>query len=709
MDDFSFDLAKLGERPSGLTIGDGKRVVEKIESEDDGPEDFTLNMEKWMRGKEVWRKKTGEDIDEGSGNDGDSPEGAIGRPENEVHGQDDEDAKRQGSLDEEEVEYEGGDESEFLPLSSSTPGPSHLRDLVNARGAQEEAEKLKNIPAPPLSRLNTEAKHDRAAEEVFVQISALQEEVERLRFDDENRRYASEAHDEEHKKLLKNYEDLKVQLQKERKIAADWQANQAKVNDELAGLQEASRRNVESEIGFLRGKLEPLAKELDTVKSEAEASKQAADAEIAELKAELEASQIENIRRSDAAENVQAATSLMIKQSRSELETSKREVAFEQKLCTAMKEEHKAAMERIRIENQAVLNATKADAAIQRIELEHAQEQLIETRRVVTIVEDQNDRLAQKNERQAADISDLRTKADCKNTDLQAAISTIEKLNAELRRLHSSNEDDPPKTSDPTALEPFESHHHGSLAQLNSQHQTALSELQQSHSTELATLRSTLLKAAEGMRKREARFTNLHHEEIASLKQELKPLTQRPHPAPASKNDDAKKLDDLRTAVRLLSQQLSTTKTELASTQTSLHQTQAALDSTASARDEANQSSQKLESMLEMTNAVNKDLEVHFAQVVEAREKEWRRRVNLLFKELNRVGKELEQVNKEKGRATKEREKMGRALMVAWGREEVGGFEEIGAQGREGDGCWERKGQGYRYLYAEPAKGVVEV
>ncbi len=665
MDDFSFDLAKLGEKASGLMIGDGKRVVEGMGSEDEGPEDFTLNMEKWMRGKDSYRKKTRENLDNGSRHDEDGPGRGSDMLEDQAPSQNGEEhMKRQASLEEHEAEYEAEDESEFLPLSTSTPGPSQLRALADMQETREEVEKLGNIHAPPLSRLNTEAKHDRAAEEVFDRISALQDEVEQMRIEDDIRCSASHAHEREHKQLQEDYEDLKIQLQKEQKMAAEWQAKQAKANEEVMALQEASRRDAGSKIGSLRAKFEPLAKEIEIVKSEAEASKRAADAKIAALKEGLQTSQDENIRRRNAAEDLQAATSTTVKQLRSELETCRSEVAFEQKRFAATKEEHATVVGRIRSQGQAALTAAKSEAAMLRIELEQAQEQLTETRRIVTVVEDENDR-------QAADVSDLKAVANRKDAELQAAILTIEKLHAELERINIEKEGHPQQTDDHISHERLNSQHQAAVEQLQAQHQKSVLEIQSNYSQELKTLRSTLLKAAEGMRKRETRFTNLHREEVTSLKEEIKTLTQRLNatpPTPASTAEPTK-IEQLRTAIRLLSQQLSTTKTDLASTSQSLSAAESVAETARqeahSSREEAAAARHEAAETRALNASVNASLEARFAQVFEAREKEWRRRVDLLFRE---------------------REKMGKALMVGWGREEVG---TVGEGGR----------QGYRYLY----------
>ncbi|RHZ56683.1 putative spindle pole body associated protein SnaD [Aspergillus thermomutatus] len=81
----------------------------------------------------------------------------------------------------------------------------------------------------------------------------------------------------------------------------------------------------------------------------------------------------------------------------------------------------------------------------------------------------------------------------------------------------------------------------------------------------------------------------------------------------------------------------------------------------------------RLQSVIAVKEETAAALDERIARSVEKREKEWERRVDLLLKE---------------------RERMGKALMWAWGEKEVGDVKEnLGEDGR-------RAGQAYRYKYA---------
>ncbi len=134
------------------------------------------------------------------------------------------------------------------------------------------------------------------------------------------------------------------------------------------------------------------------------------------------------------------------------------------------------------------------------------------------------------------------------------------------------------------------------------------------------------------MQKREARLTNAHNEEIASLNQRIATLQKR-HIEP-TKSTDTSMENELRSAIRVLNSKL--------------EKANAALIASEAEAEEARQAAEDAQK----TNAiVNAELEARFAEAVEDREREWRRRVQLLFRE---------------------REKMGKALMWGWGREEEG-------------------------------------
>ena len=188
LDDYTLDLGKL-EESSNLPIVNRKREVEQIDSEDDGPEDFTLNLEKWMRGTGPYKQ-------------GEGP-----------------------PKDKETVHIDAEDESEFLPQDSSTPTPQRSQKFPSQGPAAtsirprkptvEDAAEVDSplrLPTPKLPRLNTEMEQERAAEEVFDRISALQAEVERLRDENENRFATSKRLEEEKAQLQAENQKLQTRL-----------------------------------------------------------------------------------------------------------------------------------------------------------------------------------------------------------------------------------------------------------------------------------------------------------------------------------------------------------------------------------------------------------------------------------------------------------------------------------------------------------------
>lgn len=264
------------------------------------------------------------------------------------------------------------------------------------------------------------------------------------------------------------------------------------------------------------------------------------------------------------------------------------------------------------------------------MELEHAQEQLAETRRIIETVEEENDRLMQQNDRQAEDIADL--KATIK--------SNAAKSNESVDEIQTASINEEPDTIDKAT-------HEAALQTLSQQHQATLASLRATHGKEVSILRSALLKASQAMRKRVTKLTKTHRDGVASLKKEIAELEQRlAKPAPSSPGLE----NELRSAIRVLSSKLERANASLVS-----------------ARAETADARQKAEEVRETNAIINAELEARFVETMDAREKEWRRRIALLFRE---------------------RDRMGKALLWGWGREEVGPKEP------------KEREQGYRYKFA---------
>ena len=675
--DYSIDLGALGDSSDSVVLEERAPQRDQIPSEDDGPEDFTLNLEKWMRGTGKWEKK--KDVKKSS----------------DDHYPEDEQQKGAHAEPEEPV-----DESVFEPVGTSTPAPLNH--------AIEDFQEESRLAAPPLSRLNTEMRQDSTAEEVFDRIAALQAEVENMRMEEENRRLAHQAleqeniemkvehetaikreqlrletlHQEqerlkqshrdtqevlrqENEQLRQNYDDAIEQLQ----VLAQESSHGAKADqvdgtdgstpEELANLKakgEADQIEAETNIKALKSELCSLQDECFALRAEIESVKGTYDLKVKELNAELEAKKKEvALERKESIERGNEVASLTatmgqkdkevyamdgeIKALRTELrhaqdqlaelDVKKNEIALERKESIQRGNEAASLTETIE-QKEREIYALNGEVKAIKMELEHAQQQLVETRRIMETVEDENDRLMQQNDRQAEEMKDL--KATIKNYASKEPMAGVTSRAQEIQ--HNKH----PERIDKAT-------HEAALEGLSQQHQDALESLGDSHGKELQILRSALTKAGLAMQKREAKLARIHREEVAFLKEEIANLKNS---ANASTSSDTGIENELRSAIRVLSSKL-----------------EKANASVRSARAEAAEARQKVDDMRDTNAAVNAELEARFADAVEAREKEWRRRIALLFRE---------------------RDKMAKALMWGWGREEVG---------PEGPG----REQGYQYKY----------
>ena len=677
--DYSIDLGALGDSSSSVVLEERVPQGDQIPSEDDGPEDFTLNLEKWMRGTGKWEKK--KDVKKSSDDrdsEDDQQKGAQADPEEPV------------------------EESVFEPVGTSTPAP------VNH--AIEDFQEQISLAAPPVTRLNTEMRQDNTAEEVFDRIAALQAEVENMRMEEENRRLSHQAleqenkemtvehkaamereqsrHDtlhQEHEQLKKAHQDTQEALRQENEqlkqnyddaieqlqaLAQESSPHGAKADQvdatdrsaatELAKLKakgEADQIEAEVKIKALKSELRSFQDEGFALRAEIETIKETYDLKVKELISELEARKNEIVlERKESIErgNEVASLAATIEQKDNEvyalngeinalrielrhaqdqlaeLEARKNEIALERKESIQRGNEAASLTETIEHKEREIY-ALNGEVKAIKMELEHAQQQLAETRRIMETVEDENDRLMQQNDRQAEEIKDLKaTIKDYTSKELTAGV-----INSNTKK---TRHDKDPESIDKAT-------HEAALEVLSQQHQDALESLGDTHGKEVQILRSALTKVSLAMQKREAKLTRVHQEEVASLKEEIAALKQS---AKASTSSDTGIENELRSAIRVLSSKLEKANASLKS-----------------ARAEAAEARQKVDDMRDTNAAVNAELEARFADAVEAREKEWRRRIALLFRE---------------------RDKMAKALMWGWGR------EEFGPKGPERE-------QGYKYKY----------
>ena len=586
--DYTIDLGGLGDKASSMVVGDLEKERDQVGSEDEGPEDFTVNMGKWMRGSEKWKKKQSDEIlDEGDEASEDSQDYT------------------------QEVRLAEGipEESVFEPLGTSTPAPLKNHAIIE-KGVQEEA----RLQAPPLSRMNTEMVQNQAAEEVFERISALQAEVERMRVEDEERRLACQEIEQENELLRDERADLLERHEAEKDILKRQHSQLTDHWKEQLRLKEQEVNAVSPpKVSSLRAKFEPAVQELATVKAEAESHRIAADERIDGLEKELHAAREEMKRQQDAetaqkaanertkvlAEQLQAAqdetrryqgqmasiqeaNAATIKDLSAELETKNNEIALERKESIHRSNEAVSLTESVEQKDQE-LHTLNSELKAVKMELDHAHQQLAETRRIVAMVEDENDRLVQQNDRQAQEIADLEEGIRVQEANKVIAEPSDEKRNnpaAEHTEAHNIGE----------------AAHNDALQQIE-QHESTLTKLKAEHAKELQTLRSTLQKAGEGMQKREARLTATHNEQLTSLNQRIASL-QSQQIQPSKPAHDTPTENELRSAVRALNGKLETANAALSASLTEAEEAQ-------------------------RTNAiVNAELEARFAEAVESRERE---------------------------------------------------------------------------------------
>jgi len=619
MDGYEVDLGGFGDKPSSVLVEDVVHPREGAPSEDEGPEDFTQNLEAWMRGTKKGKREQIEDI----------AEGHEPNPDPERHPR------------EAMVWNEIAEESVFEPLGSFTP--ASLKNHANiGQGVEEES----MLQAPPLSRMDTEMLQDRTAEEVFDRISALQAEVESMRMEDEARRAAHKALKEEHEKMRNEYESIRMddrkrydalrlehdQLQRAhlgakealRRENKDLTMKYNNVMEQLRVLENQATLDRGTKVKTLGAIYEPAVQELEALKAQAKLDKNAAHSQIETLSRELKASRDGSSRYKSQIDLIQETNSITVKNLEVELEARNKEVALERKESIDRANEAVSLAESNQGKDKEVSELVGEVEAI-KMQIRHAQEQLRETQRIVETVEEDNDRLVQQNQRQAENVAELeailkgRETADATSAPIADRQTTIDKAT-----------------------------HKALLEALSHQHQSTLTSLGADHGKEIQTLRKALLKESEGMQKREAKLEKTRKDQVASHNQQVPTLMQQQAKALESSNAMEKKL---RSAIRVLSAKLERVNA-----------------STESARLKAEEARQQAEDAQQANAIVNAELESRFVKTIESREKEWRRRIDLLLRE---------------------RERLGKALMWGWGREELGPKAAVDRE------------QGYRYKFSK--------
>lgn len=504
--------------------------------------------------------------------------------------------------------------SYMLPISTSTPAFRQNRPA-----------------APPMSRMNTEAVQDHAAQEVFDQISALHAEVERVRRENESLLSAQRTIEDAHVHQQKECRVLRSQVDDLKSEAKRLQASEFKAGQKVLRLEQELKRDG-SKVGSLRAKFEPLAQELEAVRLRAEADKQAADSTIEILKAELKESRDQTVKLEadrDAATSTHAS---QIEALKNELQMCRSRYESREEILNEQIEAKEAALEKLKDQKPS------AAAILIGTELEQTREQLTESRRNLRNVGEENEILTQENERQAETIDNLQRDLDEERLRVSdSADAQVADLQDEIARMQAQ------KTNDTISY----SEHRAAQDNLQDNHAAATEATAAKHKKELNVLRSAVVKAGEGMKKREERIIAAHQKEMDEYKKQ-----QRTTPV-----DESPTVIELRSVINALNNRLSTTIQSLkeASAESDKYQNAAYL------------AYQKVKHIKEENAAINREMDERIQKTMEDREKEWRRRIKIMFKE---------------------RDTMGKALMAAWGREECG----IAKEGEK---------QRYRYRYVD--------
>ena len=695
MEDYTIDLGNLGQSSAGgrdlfaamggTEIETPVREREVVGSEDEGPEDFTVNMGKWMGGVGEERREgqelcEDEDVDAREGLEEKVVEhqGEEMTEENNI-GEEDELGTRESDRQSQETrrasvedvpEQEGEDESVIVTT------PVRL-DVYGASLGERSTTPLISPKRPALPQ-------EPAVNELLDRNHALQAEIERLRHEAEHYRKEIDVLDVERVQSEAEFEDLATELSSTNDKLTQSRRENLEYQQRWDQEMNKQKANV-SNVGALRAKFEPLAQELEAVKKEAEAVKHESSIKLTALAEQLRAAQDQvtaNIEIGNEAVSIAAeleANRLELAQCKQNLLDQQEASKIQQQALQSDKHDLEL---RLTTSNQAA-----SELSSLKTEFQHAQEQLAQTCHLLETVENENDRFTQANERKSDEIRDLRTeleehkdsaqqiRARCQEREDRLKVLEAELSELRLHQLKAADMLEPDDVAEPVpqnpeqvGLEENNMRMADQLDSLSTHYEAELAALKRSHQVETKKLKAMILRAAAGMRKREAKLTKSHAEEIDLLQCSIKSLRlpkaeetvakshakARSAIAPNQETDTT----ELRSAVRVLSSKLKSAQVELLKAQEDIRQL----------RQEAEEQKGVQREREQDHEAVNRALEEQFADVVEKREREWRRRMRGVLRD---------------------REMMGKVLLHGWGKEEVGERE------RE-DG---EKGMGYRYRF----------
>lgn len=629
MAQYTIDLEKLGEKASGLTMDALEETIEPVGSEGEGPKDFTINMEKWMRGAEKWRKAGGQE----------GMENGDGEDENRDHSE--------GEMGNEHPQHEEGirEESEFVPLSTSTPATFGKRKI----GEGELKLPEKEINQPPLpSRLNSEMMQNQVAEEVFDQISALQAEVERLRVEFENN---AETLVDYIQHLQAEIDEIKAD-QGKAKIKAGHLQEGLKLCEDARTLDRISSDDAASRVGLLDSKFDLVLQELAIARSTAESEKLAAETKISTLDAKVQKLQTDNAKQQTEVQKIQQAKAVEFQDLKSELDACKGEIKAYQQALQSREEDRPVPM--ANLNQTTAAHNPESNTTVLKLELGHANEQLAESRQAVETVEDENDRLTQENERQRMENRELISDIEKKNALINAAESKANDLTEEIDHIEAEkNAGSVAESVREAEIDALQQNHLAEIDDLRQRHLAEIDDLRQHHEACINGLECALdrlLKDSQkALRRTEYRLQSSHKGEIAALKEQITTLEARlkssTEPTSSTSTLSLRNTNDL---LSTANQNLSTARQALTSTKASLAKAQRRIE-------KMQERQQQQQPPPPKDGKGSLDEKEKWATVLRERDVVWTRKMNALLEE---------------------RETMAHELMLAWGREEMGPANE---------------------------------
>jgi chromosome segregation ATPase len=686
----------LDKRLSQYTVdfnkfpGGSKEKIEDVFEDEDqgpefgGPEDFTLNLEKYLNGTASPEDRKQQDEDEPDSEEDALPEYSPSPSPR---------ARHHHSHNHEEAE-----ESEFgPPVDMSTP--SHLMWRKNYGSGKEETRlELEDIEeslpsSPEKDDSPSKSGKENGMEESRTFTTVLRE-IEDLH---EQRRERDEKIEENQKELASAREEIQ-------NLRAELQ-----LKDSL--LSEANGRLGEEDV--LREQLKALKQKADEKSTTSENDAK----EIAKLQEELKQAREQLEKRDEALEDsstklreLTASSELQLRQKNSEIEDLKAQID-EKELQIADADEDLADVQR------------QYDILKDRIES-------LETR---------NSPLEEKNILLEKELSAVKTElASQRNAVLTMAVDlsievqgkdyteVIHRLQQQLKDLKESGHDHGKSTQVEEELQNKLDQAQSALQRSVTEKEVAETEWQRSkdllaetrslittiegeniHLTaRIQELNSNLTKAREEI----DRLKEQHRQELASINVQQTPA--KPDISTPDRTNELREahrleiqnlreinttsINDLRTSyndtIQHLRAMLSTSEKRATSLHNQLLETQSTTTAQSHEIDTLRSEIEQLQSTLALKEEASAEMDKMIAKSIEKREREWERRTELLLKE---------------------RDKMGKALMWAWGEKEVGKpssssseraknrdpSASVAAAG-DASGSEEKKArQGYRYKY----------